>query len=75
MKPREQVEASAAAMDRALDAGLSMQQLVLLTAARADQRDLGVPPDLTDPAVGEAHRHPAAAVFDETHAARARRRG
>jgi hypothetical protein len=47
---------------------------VALSAARADQRDLGQPPDLTDPQVLAAHRHPAAATVDETHVRRALRR-
>lgn len=70
MKPRAQVEASAAAMDAALDAGLAPEQLVTVVVARADQRDLGVAPDLSDPVVREAHEHPAAKLVDETHVAR-----
>jgi hypothetical protein len=74
VKPDRQVQASAAAMDRALDDGLPLEDLVRVVAARADQRDLGQPPDLTDPQVLAAHLRPAAATVDETHVRRALRR-
>lgn len=70
MKPRAQVEASAAAMDAALEAGLTVEQLVKVVVARADQREAGLPANLADPEVLEAHLHPAAKLVDETHIAR-----
>ena len=60
-------------MDRALAAGLPREDLLRVVTARADQRDLGIPPDLTDAATARAHNHPAARALDETHRARARR--
>ena len=73
MKPEHQVIASAANMDRALAAGLTRAQLLVLTVARAD-RAAGV--DLSvDPAeLAEALRHPGALLFDETFVHRERRR-
>lgn len=74
MKPRTQVEASAAGMDDGLQSGLTLGQLVALVLARADARDLDLAPDLADPAVRAAHTHPGARLVDEVHVARTLRR-
>lgn len=73
MKPAWQVEQSAAAMDRALAAGMTREQLVLLTGARA-ARQRGEEPDVDLLELAEALRHPAAKLFDETYVASELRR-
>lgn len=72
MIPAWQVRGSAAAMDRALRAGLTRPQLLALTLARAARRR-GDPVDPTEPALRAALANPASAVFDETEAHRLRR--
>lgn len=72
MMPGWQVAGSAAAMDRALHAGLARSQLVALTLARAARRR-GEPVDM-DPELREALHHPGAVLFDETETHRLRRR-
>lgn len=71
MKPAWQVEQSAAAMDAALAGGLSREQLVTLTAARA-ARQQGSEPYVDPVELHEALRHPAARLFDETFVRRER---
>lgn len=72
MKPAWQVAQSAAAMDRALRAGLTRAQLVTLAVARAARRN-GVPHGLDHAQLREALRRPGARVFDETMVQRERR--
>lgn len=73
MKPEQQVVGSAENMQRALDAGLPREQLLLLVNARA-ARIAGQEPDDAVLDVVEALRHPAAAEFDEVFVRREMRR-